>query len=68
MRTLPKDFSFSPVGMSVDTAAKLLETVMISCRLVRRGSIHYIVTQDYNTNRINLEANEEGYVESFYRG
>ena len=60
--------SFSPIGMSIETASTLLEAAGYSVRLAKQGKIHYFLTQDVKTNRVNLEANEEGYVEAFFLG
>lgn len=65
---IPPDFSFSPVGMTVETAMALIKAAGWPCRLVKQGKIYYLVTRDFNSDRINLEANEDGLVESFYKG
>jgi hypothetical protein len=66
---IPKEgLRFSPVGMALETAMVLIKAAGWPVRTVRQGKITYFVTQDFNPERINLEANEEGLVESFYKG
>ena len=63
-----EDSSFSPVGMSLETATILLNAAGYSTRVVRQGKIHTFITADVKSHRVNLELNEEGYVESFHLG
>jgi hypothetical protein len=65
---IPKDFSFSPVGMTIETAMTLIKAAGWPVRLVKLGKIRYLITQDFRPERINLEATEDGIVESFYKG
>jgi hypothetical protein len=63
-----KQISFSPIGMSFETASKLLVAAGFTVRLSKRGSMSYPLRQDFKTNRINLTLNDNDIVISFSNG
>jgi hypothetical protein len=63
-----KQTSFSPIGMSFETASKLIVAAGYTVRISKQGSISYFLRQDFKTNRINLTLDDNDIVISFSNG
>ena len=63
-----KPVSFSPVGLSFETASKLIIAAGYTVRVSKRGSMTYLLRQDFNTNRISLVLDDNDIVIDFSNG
>lgn len=59
---------FDPTGLSFENASKLLNVLGYKIRVYKKGTMYYILTRDYNTKRVNVNLNDEGYIIDFNIG